>query len=375
MDDGIRSIKNLEELKSQFHRVKEIGHGAEGKVSLWVDNKTGTIKVAVKEPVQNRSILFKALLDEVKNMKIVGEHHDNIVRFLGWDGVTNGPSPTLFFEYCELGDTMQYSRVVAKPIDRLPEMTLWKFMVDMSKALDHIHNQLDTPYVHSDLKPGNILVGRRQGIDSVTATMLPTFKIADLSRLEAYPVPPLPSGKYAYWGTPEYLVPVVERTHGATPAFDVFAIGASIQQLALNVLPIQTLERFNEDRKRRGLAVMPAEKYMRNHDQYRNMIPVMYRPLNASEEEQKAKWDMQRPQKPYSDVLNDWYTLFMKPAEERITAKTLMKWFVPFAEDHIDLLVAARMCDQAGQTVQQLRNAKLRRPSEAKSNPTGPRRG
>jgi hypothetical protein len=169
---------------------------------------------------------------------------------------------------------------------------------------------------------------------------MPGFKIGDLSRCVTYP--PQHSDKWG--GTWEFAPPVEEReTSNMTPAVDIFALGASIQQLALDIYPVMSWEKFQaEYNKKYGRYVKWLTQDRAAH-MWREQIPVYYRPLNVHTVVLCNEWDYPqkklqvKPQRrPFSDELNSWYTVcWVEDPAQRFTAAELAKWFLPRAEEQL----------------------------------------
>jgi serine/threonine protein kinase len=64
-------------------------------------------------------------------------------------------------EYCDKGDLSDYLRRTSAPplVLEIPELKIWKFIIQTLLALDHIHDQ---QIVHSDLKPSNIFLSGKE---------------------------------------------------------------------------------------------------------------------------------------------------------------------------------------------------------------------
>ncbi|KAF2257402.1 kinase-like protein, partial [Trematosphaeria pertusa] len=326
-----------------------LGEGTEGKVSLW-RHKWKEEHIAVKQPARGTDFHRNMLKQELKNLKMVGTH-PNVVSLLGWDDYYAPIPPGIFLDYCQLGDLLEYQNLLVDAGHYVPEESIWKFLVDMSRGLDYLHNHLAVPYIHGDLKPSNILVARPPGCRNDEVPLLPIFKLADISRLVPYI--PGQGPNHMFFGTPEYGPPFSER-RAVAPAVDIYAIGATVQHLALGCYPTQDRKAFIREVMLQGMDA-PHEKDL-NHIKWRNLIPVVYRPINAAAEEQRTKYKLQHPNPPYSDVLNDWYSMCLEHEKHRrISADILTDWFVPLAEGQIEVLAAKRERDRAADIARKLR--------------------
>ncbi|KAG9205241.1 hypothetical protein G6514_008818 [Epicoccum nigrum] len=67
---------------------------------------------------------------------------------------------------------------------------MYKLFRDVMLALNYLHNELGTRYVHSDFKPDNILaVIDPEDVDHHRIPEEPIFKLADFSRMTPWPTP------------------------------------------------------------------------------------------------------------------------------------------------------------------------------------------
>ncbi|KAF2447026.1 kinase-like protein [Karstenula rhodostoma CBS 690.94] len=311
-----------------FKFVQEIGQGTEGIVSRWENLTTGQV-VALKVPRSpDRS---KDLLAEIEALKKVPPH-ENIATLLTYLLQHQPVGPALVFELAEYGDVSSYRRRIMQSYTRVPEITLWKFLRDMSLALDWLHNKMVESHIHGDLKPENILVFSPVGWKGEGVPTLPTFKIGDIARMQ-------PANAHRkYNGTYEFGPPRTERQRKQTPAVDVWAIGASLQNFALGVLPVMNKADFIKEKKEQGGAV-PTLADLQT-EAWRDIIPHQYRPLNADVEFQRDMMKMQRPVPPYSFDLNRWYDqLVEEETTKRISSRTLAKRFVPYADVKIQTMI------------------------------------
>jgi serine/threonine protein kinase len=337
-----------------FVRRETLGEGAEGRVSLYENRVTGTL-LAVKQPVfpknaKHEQGLRATLLSEIKSMHIVGSH-PNIVEMVAAD---EGSNLAILYKYCELGDANDLQNKFLDHNHKVPEITIWKFMLDMSRAMDHLHNGLAVPYVHGDLKPGNIMVTSERSASGIL-DFTPDFKLGDFSHLTPF----TNSGPVVKFnGTPEYAPPFAEQSIRLAPPADIYSIGASIQQMTLTQLPTQTYKDFIHDRRLQG-KVAPTEKEIdSNYNLWRWKIPVVYRPLNVGMTEQYQKWGVKEPRRPMSDALNDWYEMFLDAdPKRRVTAKNLVKWFAPQAEEKMNIIRAADALEGALEDTQLVKEA------------------
>lgn len=320
---------------SSYTFVNEIGRGTEGTVSCWKNRTTGQV-VALKVPRSPQR--SKDLLAEIAALNKVppNEHINNLLTHM----LQHAPvGPALVFDLAQWGDVSQYRCTLLRCTDKVPEITLWKFLRDMSLALDWLHNKIGEAQIHGDLKPENILVFSPPGWSRERVPTLPVFKISDIARMQPA------SSNRKYHGTYEFGPPYAERDQKQTPAVDVWAIGASLQNFALGVLPVINKHDFIKEKKEQGGSVPTLADLLT--ESWRRIIPHQYRPLHMDVEFQADVMKIKHPAQ-YSHDLNRWYsTLVEEDVSKRISAKTLVKRFVPYADVKIQTMVREQEYNQA----------------------------
>jgi serine/threonine protein kinase len=331
-----------------FKQLKVLGNGSDGVVTLYQHKRNPFCKVAVKTPKRRVEFCVNAIAKEVINLEIVG-NHDHCVGMIGsimGFQADIGWVQAAILPHCEWGDATKYQRLYhnqqynagkGEPIP-LPEVTVLKLLRDISLGLDYLHNSLGTAYVHGDLKPDNILVSSPSGYTGAGVPLEPIFKIADFARLKPYPSP---AGQrpHRFFGTPAYAPPHSEH-YELRPSCDIWMLGATIQEFALNLCPLESIHALE---KRFGMVGRD------HHPQFLDNQRAMYRPLHATAEVLRSTWSIEKRHhkyivhhKPYSSVLNMWYKqLFDMSPEQRITAAHLVKCVVPAID--IQMAIARRM--------------------------------
>lgn len=297
--------------------------------------------IAMKVPANNQKSTHARIMAEIRNLAIVGDH-EHILEMLAY--VPDFPSlgPVIFFPVCDLGNLYMYTKEWCihefenHRLQQVSELTVWKLFHDMALALDHLHNNLGTCYVHQDLKPNNILVQTPAGYREGHGTPVePIFLICDFARMTAYPA--LPSEVAQPWfGTPEFAPPLAEQNEPIHPSGDIWTLGTTIQNFALSINPQQSRRSFIAERKARGEAYPHIEDHTTwREGVWRRKIPTIYRPLDISKEELVQNHDARglfSTYQPFSAKLNDWYKKLFEPdRKSRVTSAELVKNFVPLA--------------------------------------------
>jgi serine/threonine-protein kinase len=200
-----------------YQLLRELGRGGMGVVYL-ARRDTDRADVAIKTIVPAGATTKKNLDRFLREASILRElTHSNIVRFQDL-GVAGG---LLYFAMDYVAGT-DAERLLQ---DRGPwsVRSAIKVGVEVLKALDFAHGQ---GFVHRDVKPSNILLGRGQ---SGYAVMLADFGLARV--YEASQLSGL-SGDGEFGGTPAYTPPEqITNYRNVGPPADQFALAATLYRL------------------------------------------------------------------------------------------------------------------------------------------------
>ncbi|CAI6264154.1 unnamed protein product [Periconia digitata] len=347
-------IQSPKDFIKEATRERNLGAGADGQVSLFKHRHTGRC-VAVKYIGENvsgdwREAAVNNLLNEIDRFKTLGAH-PNIIKVVGWDADFDdhrAGMPALFLELATHGSMHDYQHRLRSYFSRVPELTLWKVMLDLSNGIDFLHNKHNLQLVHGDIKPGNFLVVGPPGVKEFP--LLPTFKFSDFGRMEAYD----PKNAVEFLGTQAYAPPLEERWAGMAPAADIWGIGATLNELAFNTPPTQTdaqfLRSYNEAKTSSetdlDTDILQNNLYVRK--QVRSMRESTIRPLNASRERQIEEFNLppSNTVEPYSNELQYWYDVCCQfEKKERATAKLLGRYLIPTAEANVEVYAASYNLD------------------------------
>ncbi|KAG9185872.1 hypothetical protein G6011_07203 [Alternaria panax] len=323
----IDDLKLYERFSKLFIQKHRLGDGGDGIVHAY-EHKSSKVLVAVKTPLPSTSSsamskAIKRLEVEIENLSIL-QQHEHIVGMLAFSYIP--VVPAIFLPLCELGDLNNYVSIwkhkqgkQGKVIKHTSEVAIWKFLHDMALALDYLHNKCGNyGYTHNDIKPDNILVDLPNGWkkeDGVPDE--PVFRLTDFARMTRnHPTESAQPTRFC--GTPEYAPPFSEQGT-LRPSGDIWALGSTLQTLALGIYPIQSHEAFVADRRREGKAApILVDRGAWKRSYWRHLIPTTFRPLSATKEELMKDFDVQdsivieefypnRPweHKPYSKQLDE----------------------------------------------------------------------
>lgn len=194
------------------------GRGSFGEVWLAVDKQTD-IEVAIKIYI---AMDPQGLKDFIKEFKIsFNFNHPNLLHANYLEVCKDDNNrPYLVMPYCPQGSASKF-------IGNISEEMLWIFIRDVASGLAYLHSQ-EPPIIHQDIKPDNILIGPNGDF------MITDFGISKQVRstLRKSATQVSSSGTIAYMG-PEHFV----NGYSAIRASDIWALGATIFELAMRDLP------------------------------------------------------------------------------------------------------------------------------------------
>ncbi len=224
--------------------IKKLGTGSMGAVYLAQKNnikaqKQSKIALKVMLPkVESDPRSHRQFIREAKNTRLL--NHKNIVRVYD----VGFHEETFFFttDYCEAGSVAQ---LIAHRGGKLPLFLALKILMQVLEGLEFAHTvkipliiladgkkTSATGLVHRDLKPGNILLTKSDGVLQV--------KIADFGLAKAFDVAGL-SGRTATGisaGTPFYMPrQQVINFKFAKPEVDVWAAAATFYKMVTGKYP------------------------------------------------------------------------------------------------------------------------------------------
>ncbi|GAA6025978.1 hypothetical protein JCM8202_002188 [Rhodotorula sphaerocarpa] len=203
-----------------FRLAEKLGQGAFGsvyKASLalnWTTGETCAVKqIDLSHIPQGDLPEIMSEIDLLKNL-----HHPNIVQYRGYHQTTS--SLYIVFEYCENGSLA----ALVRKFGRIPESLVGLYVLQVLQGLQYLHEQ---GVIHRDIKGSNIL-----------ATKEGSIKLADFGVATRVGGP----SDMAVVGSPYWMAPEIVDQFGASPASDIWSLGALVIELLTSKPPYHFLE-------------------------------------------------------------------------------------------------------------------------------------
>jgi len=193
---------------------QKIGNGSFGQVYKIEENgKTLAVKeISALDPKAKRE---QDMLETVQ--------HKHIIKYVRT--FTDGNCLNIVMEYADLGSLHKLVTTAARGDEMLhlfDEKNIWRFLNQMSSALDYLHCKKPRRILHRDLKPDNILV-----VSTSNSTPNFQFKLADFG-LAKLLTADAKGEHYASTrcGTPRYMAPeVTSNWRKYSFGADIFSLG------------------------------------------------------------------------------------------------------------------------------------------------------
>ena len=215
------SIPPASEHANDIEVLASLGEGASGEVKKARIKSTGKIIAQKVIPTSPDPMIHRQLLRELNVNKSCKSEY--IVNYYGAFFEPETASITICMEFCEAGSMDSIYRRVKARGGRVGEKVLAKLAESIIKGLEYLHQ---CRIIHRDVKPSNILV-RRDG----------QMKLCDFGVSGEL----IDSVAGTFTGTATYMAPERIMGHSYTITSDVWSVGVTILELALNRYP------FSED--------------------------------------------------------------------------------------------------------------------------------
>ena len=221
----LKDIKPFEINKLELDRNQLLGAGSYGYVyrATWLgtDYAVKEIRLQKKKKIH----IDESIVNEIRVSAAV--LHPAVVQFVGYSMDLQPKSPSIFIVY-ELIDGHNLENILDDNdlIEKYhfnSDKVKYKAMVDISRALAFIHNQIPLNIIHGDVKPANIMMSyNRQaklcdlGLGKMKQSNFQTISVTGVGGL----------------GTPAYMAPeVLLHQKTSSPSTDVYSYGATLYQV------------------------------------------------------------------------------------------------------------------------------------------------
>ncbi|EGG02686.1 uncharacterized protein MELLADRAFT_38429 [Melampsora larici-populina 98AG31] len=208
--------KDLEVLNS-------LGEGAGGEVKKVLHRPSGLYMAKKAIPTSPNPLVHKQILRELAfNREVANGETPWIVKYYGAFLEENDTQIAILLEFCEGGSLDSIYKQIKSRQGRIGEKILGKVAESVLSGLNYLHMK---KIIHRDIKPSNILVTKNGEI-----------KICDLGVSGEL----IGSLAGTFMGTSAYMAP--ERIRGKPHSItsDVWSLGLSLLELALNRFPLSS---------------------------------------------------------------------------------------------------------------------------------------
>lgn len=207
-------------LYQQYRIIRELGHGAMGKVWLAEGVRWKNKKFAIKELFDNVKIMQE--VDTLRNLS-----HDNIVPIRDCDADRG----LIVLDYIEGSTLFKY---LANKGGKLSSEETKRILLPIARAIDYAH---DKPVFHRDIKPDNIMI--EEGGNGVLKPYIVDFGLARKKE---------DTKKLSICGTPVYMprellegevegLKTLKEQSEALRKIDVYSFAATAYQCLTGTLP------------------------------------------------------------------------------------------------------------------------------------------
>ncbi|KAH9808024.1 kinase-like domain-containing protein [Melampsora americana] len=203
--------------------LNSLGEGAGGEVKRVLHLPSNVYMAKKAIPTSPNPSVHKQILRELAfNREVANGETPWIVKYYGAFLEENDTQIAILLEYCEGGSLEAIYKKIKSRQGRIGEKILGKVAESVLSGLNHLHTK---KIIHRDIKPSNILVTREGQI-----------KICDLGVSGEL----IGSLAGTFMGTSAYMAPERIRGEKYSITSDVWSLGLSLLELALNRFPLSS---------------------------------------------------------------------------------------------------------------------------------------